>query len=582
MHRGRLCAPQLIKHTRRAAARHDVTRLLVRLANAVVRGPSARELACYVGATSALVFIRDPDLDVLIPAPGFPKTVPGGPEWRDLLRRSLVPGIHFGEVPSAVAQEGATTQELAVACVSDDGTALVLLGCEHAGPRVAALRRALPILTPTLRAEQRACQLAGELVVASDAAVEARAMSDALDAIRADLERALGEAERRAQELQDIDRRRSEFLAMLGHELRNPLSPITAALHLIPIRIQRGQGFEHELAVIGRQIKQLVRLVDDLLDISRITSGRIELRPEQSSLAALISQAVEAVRPLVERRRHKLSVVLPEQPVILHVDPTRIVQVLENILNNAAKYTDPGGEIEVRTERHDRDIAIRIKDTGVGIPADVLPRIFDIFVQGPRTIDRAQGGLGLGLALVRTLVKLHGGSVDAQSAGAGRGSEFVVHLPLPRKDEAMREERATQDVTVTPSEVELPVAQPRVSPLRILVVDDNQDANATVEDMLKLWGYDVVVAFDGEQAVQAARRYRPQAIVLDIGLPRMSGYDVARVVRQELPEVRLIALSGYGNASDRAASKAAGFDCHLVKPVEPGVLRGALQYVATL
>jgi signal transduction histidine kinase/ActR/RegA family two-component response regulator len=367
------------------------------------------------------------------------------------------------------------------------------------------------------------------------------------------------------EELAAEDRRKDEFLAMLAHELRNPLGAISNAgqvLDQTPSADPRVRGLG---TVIGRQVRHLSRLVDDLLDVSRFTRGQIDLRPRPVELKPIVEGAVETTRPLLEQRGHRLTVALPEEPVRLEADATRIEQVLANLLHNAAKFTAPGGRIELTAETEDGQVVLRVRHNGHGIAPDLLPRIFDLFVQEDRSLARSHGGLGIGLTLVRTLVERHGGTVEAHSEGPGRGSEFVVRLPrLPG------------------SILETPAAPLRAldeaaehAPARVLLVEDNVDAAEALADLLRLWGHEVEVAHDGATAVRLARAGRPGVILLDIGLPGMDGYQVAAELRS-LPDLQgalIVALTGYGQGSDRRRTAGAGFDHHLVKPVDLEELR---------
>jgi CheY-like chemotaxis protein len=316
-----------------------------------------------------------------------------------------------------------------------------------------------------------------------------------------------------------------------------------------------------------RQLAALVRLVDDLLDVSRITRGKVQLRPEPVELAEVVARAVETSTPLIQSRRHELKVSLPPGPVRLTADPTRLAQVLANLLNNAAKYTEEGGRIRLTAERQGGDAVVRVRDTGIGIPADVLPRVFELFAQADRSLDRAQGGLGIGLTLVKSLVEMHGGGVQARSEGLGRGSEFVVRLPAPAIAAAPEPKGGRK-----PTEVGWPRR-------RILVVDDNVDStNALAKMLTRLYSQEVRVAHDGPEALAAAGEFRPEIVLLDIGLPGMDGYEVARRLRSrpKAEGLLLVALTGWGQESDRDRAREAGFDRHLVKPVDPETLRDLL------
>ena len=362
---------------------------------------------------------------------------------------------------------------------------------------------------------------------------------------------------RRAAE--GANRAKDEFLAMLGHELRNPLSPILTALQLM--RLRGNDASERERTVIERQVTHLTRLVDDLLDVSRIARGKVELKEEVIEMADIVAKAIEMASPLLEQRTHTLTVQVPRRGLAVKGDATRLAQVASNLLTNAAKYTAPGGAITVRADEELGDVVLLVRDTGMGIAPDVLPRIFDLFVQEPRAIDRAQGGLGLGLTIVRNLLERHRGSVAAHSDGPGRGSEFVVRLPKASSTAAQAESSPTAAGAIV---------QPRSGGLRILVVDDNQDGAEMLAGALESKGHQTQIAHDAPAALQLAERFSPDVAFIDIGLPVMDGYELAERLRQirGLERLRLVALTGSGQESDRVKSRAAGFDHHLVEPVD--------------
>jgi PAS domain S-box-containing protein len=366
----------------------------------------------------------------------------------------------------------------------------------------------------------------------------------------------------------DADRRKDEFLATLAHELRNPLAPISNAIEVMGYQGPLDPQAQWAHAVLQRQVQQMTRLVDDLLDVSRISRGKVELCKQRVELAILVSRAVETTRPLIQERRHELSLALPTEPVWLEVDPTRLEQVLANLINNAAKYTEVGGSIRLSAARESGAVVIRVRDSGIGIAPDKLQHVFDMFVQVDDGKNRAMGGLGIGLSLVRGLVELHGGTVAAASEGAAKGSEFTVQLPLPPA--RMADQRLERPETVSSPAV--------VPPCRLLVVDDNVDAAETLAHLLRLQGHDVHVAHDGLAALEQAPVVRPQVAILDIGMPKMDGYEVARRLRglAGLETLRLVALTGWGNEEDRRRARDAGFDRHLVKPVELSALREVL------
>jgi signal transduction histidine kinase len=402
-----------------------------------------------------------------------------------------------------------------------------------------------------------------------------RERTEELARANAQLQEEVAERRRAEEALREAHRRKDEFLAMLAHELRNPLAPIRNALEVLRLAGDDPARREEARAVMERQLQQAVRLVDDLLDLARIGQGKIELRRERVPLASVVQRAVETSRPLLESADHQLTVCLPAQPVLLDADPARLAQVLSNLLNNAAKYTEPGGHVwltaEVQREgaQGAPELTLRVRDTGVGIPPEVLPQVFELFAQEERSRGRSQGGLGVGLTLVRGLVELHGGTVEAVSDGPGRGSEFIVRLPLPRQEALPKGNPGAAPELSGP---------PLSSRKKVLVVDDNRDAAESLSLLLRLNGYEVRTAYDGEAALQAARDYLPDVAVLDLGLPRMDGYEVARRIRQEpaLAGITLVAASGYGQEEDRRRSGEAGFDQHLIKPVEMEDLLGIL------
>jgi PAS domain S-box-containing protein len=365
-----------------------------------------------------------------------------------------------------------------------------------------------------------------------------------------------------AQTLADLGRRKDEFLAMLGHELRNPLAALSSAAQLL-------RGHQHEDAlqqqgrsIIERQVVQLTNLVDDLLEVSRIASGNVRLRLELVSISGVVDRAVETAQPLIAQRRHHLTVSLPQQPVWLRADAARLEQVVVNLLTNAAKYTDEGGRIglSVEQEGEGNEAVLRVRDNGIGIAPDLLPRIFELFTQDERSLDRSQGGLGIGLSLVQRLVELHGGSVKAHSIW-GQGSEFVVRLPLMPL-------MPTAQAPLAPLLPARDAVQPPASGCRVLVVDDNVDAAQSLAKLLEMSGHQVRLAYDGPRALEAALDHRPEVVLLDIGLPGLDGFEVAQQIRQQaaLSSIVLVALTGYGQDADRQQSKEAGFDYHLVKP----------------
>jgi signal transduction histidine kinase/CheY-like chemotaxis protein len=370
-------------------------------------------------------------------------------------------------------------------------------------------------------------------------------------------------ADRQAAEaaLKEADRRKDEFLATLAHELRNPLAPIRHAVRLLEVRDATDAQREWGREVIARQVQRMALLLDDLLDVSRITRGRLELKKDYVALDALVATAIESARPLIEAKQHTLAVHLPVDPILLEVDPLRISQALSNLLTNAAKYTDSGGSITVTAALEPEGLSIKVRDTGIGLSAAVIPHLFEMFSQVDSVIDRAEGGLGIGLALVKGLLALHGGTVAVTSPGIERGSEFTIQLPSSTIVTGRRDLPAPSSV-ITPGSG---------SGGRILVVDDNRDAADSLAEVLRLFGHEVFVGHCGREALELGARERPDAIVLDIGMPDMTGYEVARRMRREAwgRGVFLLAMTGWGQVDDKEQARASGFDQHLTKPVDP-------------
>ena len=369
---------------------------------------------------------------------------------------------------------------------------------------------------------------------------------------------------RRAEErLREADRRKNEFLATLSHELRNPLAAIANAVRFAKVAGTDESGHAAARDIAARQVEHLTRLIDDLLDVSRITSGRIALRFERVLLGEVVTRALEAVRPMAEARRQRLAVRFPETPVAVDGDPVRLAQIVANLVGNAIKYSSDGGEIEIEAGRSETDGAacgfVSVRDSGVGIAADMLPYVFDLFSRAQHSGDERDASLGVGLALVRELVALHGGSVQASSEGLGAGAQFVVRVPLAAGDPVAV---PAPEREVTP----LPAGRAR----RVLLVDDNRDSAESLAQLLQLFGHEIWQAYSGREAVAAARSRLPDLVLLDIGMPDLSGYEVARQIRAEpsLAGTTLVALTGYGSDEDRRRSLAAGFDCHLVKPID--------------
>jgi signal transduction histidine kinase len=453
----------------------------------------------------------------------------------------------FGERPPDAATRGAGEAMLA----SDIGAAAEFPVNGLAIVPLPARGRTLGVLTLGLGPSGRTFD-ADALSMATDLAGRA--------AIALDNARLYGK-------IQAEDRRKDEFLAMLAHELRNPLAPISNAVHILQVSEKDPAKFKWAIEVISRQLTQLVRLVDDLLDVSRITRGKIELKIEAIDASKVVAAAVETSRPFVDALEHTLTVLLPPDPLLLKGDFARVAQILANLINNAAKYTNQGGRIAVTAAREGANVVFRVRDTGIGIPGELLSSIFEPFTQIDRTLARSQGGLGIGLTLVRRLVEMQGGRVFASSDGPDQGSEFTVSLPAAAPAQRSKGESGESGRTAADH-----------LDLCVLVVDDNHDVAESTAVLLRLVGCEVYLAHDGEEALRWVPRVRPDAVLLDIGLPRMNGYEVAERIRSDPAnrDMLIVAVSGYGQQEHRLRSKQAGFDQHVVKPIDPTVLSSLL------
>ncbi|MDQ3337196.1 MAG: hybrid sensor histidine kinase/response regulator [Myxococcota bacterium] len=500
-------------------------------------------LARYLGARAVRIFVPHPDVpEKLVPAPGFGITLPSSRGWRSLLAQCATPGVYEAEV----AFPDASTSAPALA-YAYEGLALVFIDAKIAPELCECIEVAAPLLAGLLRGEAAVITARADLEVARQAAERAVTLARSLDLARHDAEQAT--------------RVKDEFLAMLGHELRNPLAPIVTALQMMRLEGVNTRSQD----ILERQVAHVLRLVDDLLDVSRITSGKVELRKEPTEIHAIVTRAIEMSRPLLEQRRTQLEVDVPERGLVVDGDPSRLSQVVSNLIVNAAKYSDRETRVRVFGELVLGHVRVSVEDQGIGIDPVQLSRIFDQFVQMPQANDRAHGGLGLGLAIVKSLVQLHGGTVRAYSEGRGCGSTFVLELPTCQT-------APTADGT-TPKAPKKRAAVP----LDVLIVDDNQDAAELMGEILGAYGHNVRVANTGPEALAILANFKPRAAILDIGLPVMDGNELARRIRAEYPDVCLIAVTGYGQTSDRSRTAAAGFSDHLVKPVSIGAVTTALE-----
>jgi signal transduction histidine kinase/ActR/RegA family two-component response regulator len=551
----------------------ELVSIFIDLQRPDARLAATHQLARYAGVAQVLVFGRDAEVGLFLPAPGLPQTLRAGRRWQDFLRQCADAGIAESFLPSL---ESEADSPVWGQCDSAGNTIVVFMGMQPAAPARAAIAALLPLLGAKLAGERAELAAAGLAAAARDSHRRASELNTALDVSRRELQAAYQRVEselvsRREAEakLRDADRRKDEFLAMLAHELRNPLAPIGMAAKILQLGQATPARVKQTCEIIERQIGHMTSLLDDLLDVSRVTGGLVTLAQELHDMGAIVKDAVEQARPLIDARRHRLSLALPTQAALVRGDSTRLVQIVTNLLNNATKYTPNDGVIALELTQDASMVQILVRDNGIGIDAALLPHVFDLFVQGERSPDRAQGGLGVGLALVKSLVERHGGSVSAASAGQGAGSEFIIRLPRAQG--------------VAPA-----LARPQQGDtagsgaLDILIVDDNADAADTLSMFLSTVGHQLRVAYEGRSALALAAEAAPDVLLLDIGLPDIDGYELAQRFRA-LPQTAhatLIALTGYGQHSDRERSIASGFNHHLTKPVDVAALLRLLATVA--
>lgn len=488
---------------------------------------------------------------------GLPGEEARGRRFRDLKLSYLVPGLRAaierakaGDAPETLeevrveADGGEGWVAFTLSRLVEDGQVVAVLVAAQDRHELRSLGAQLEVVTEDLQSTTAQLEEMNE---------ELRAANEQLRASNDELAHRVGEL----REAEEASRHKDDFLAMLAHELRNPLAAIMTAAKVLSVHAENREVVRQAGDVVERQVRHQARLLDDLLDVSRITRGKIELRRSRVSLASVIADAIEATRGLIEARKQTLSFSLSEGPIDLEADPTRLEQVIANLLNNAAKFSEPGSAITIAAGVEADRAVVRVRDTGVGIPADMLGRVFELFTQIDPSLSRSQGGLGIGLTLARSLVEMHGGTVEALSPGPGQGSEFVVRLPLGSR---------------APRSPDGPAA-PKAPPRHVLIVEDNEDAREMLRVALELDGHRVETAGNGVRAVEIAVETRPDVALVDIGLPGLNGYDVARQIRAALgPGIRLIALTGYGQAEDRRRARDAGFDAHLVKPLDPETL----------
>lgn len=520
-------------------------------------------LAEYTGATKVHLFGKDEEIGVFLPAQGLPQTLPYGARWQAFLRECERTQFHCDPLP--IPPGRALCQ--AVGVVDKQGSAIfVFLGNAPDAEIRKQICALLPLIGAKLTVERAAQSASGHAAAAQDASRHAGALNVALDSNRRELQKALERAEhelasRREVEkkLMEADSRKDEFLAMLAHELRNPLAPISTAAHILKIAGADEKRIMQSSDIITRQVKHMTNLVDDLLDVSRVTRGLVELERKDIDIKSVVSSALEQARPLIESRGHALNLHMSSAHAVVHGDRTRLVQVIANLLNNASKYTPQGGDILLSVEAGKAQVKISVRDNGIGIDSKLLPHVFELFTQAERTPDRSQGGVGLGLALVKSIMMLHGGSVHAHSDGPGTGSTFTIVLP-PAKTEMCA---PADDVKENRESLGM-------HSLRVMVVDDNSDAAESLASLLGVLGHVVRIEQDPHIALACAPEYGAEVFILDIGLPGMNGYDLVRQLklRPQFAQAVFIALTGYGQANDKVLSKSAGFDHHFVKPID--------------
>lgn len=537
---------------------YDLATIITALQQPAQRAQALAQLAAWAGARAALLFGKDAEIGRFLPAPGLPQTLRDGRAWQRFLDTCAEHQTSCAMLPDPVSSTPALAMGL---CDAVGSAILVFLDGRPDAEQTLALQAMAPLLGAILRSERSVQAAEAHAAAACDSSRRANSLNAALDVSRRELQGAYATLERELQwrrdaerTLRDADRRKDEFLAMLAHELRNPLAPISMAAQILRAGPVNAVRQEQTCQIIDRQVNHMKLLLDDLLDVSRVTGGMVSLAREPNDMRVVVADALEQSRPLINARNHHLTLNLGQHPMMVLGDATRLVQIVTNLLNNAAKYTLPGGDIHVQLALRGPEVVVTVRDTGIGIDASLLPHIFDLFIQGERSSDRSQGGLGLGLALVRSLAHRHGGAVKATSRGLGQGSQFQVTLPYVP---------SAKGATVPPA------SHGSGEPVSIMIVDDNEDAAQTLALYLQAHGHEVQVAFDGRQALALAASFTPRALLLDIGLPDMDGYALARRLH-ELPNTEhclTLALTGYGLPEDRERSRQAGFHHHLTKPV---------------
>jgi len=540
----------------------ELVDIFIRLQLPETRQDGLKALAVYAQAKEAYLFGKDAELSIYLPAQGLPQTMPHAAWWHAFFEQCETGTCVSGLMPSPKNGEeihcSVVVERLGLSI-------LVLLGVELESSVAAQLQALLPLIGAKLAVERAAASAAGHAAAAREASSQARSLNAALDANRRELQKAFELLEKELavrreaeKKLRETDRKKDEFLAMLAHELRNPLAPINMAAQLIKLPSSSQRQVEQASQIITRQVAHMSSLLDDLLDVSRVTRGRIVLEKEAVDVKGVIADAIEQSKSIVQLKQHQLDVHLTGETVYVDGDKTRLVQIIANVLINAAKYTPSQGSIGLRLDATEEEVLIRISDNGIGIDAELLPHIFELFTQAPRSSDRSQGGLGIGLALVKSLVELHKGSLSAHSRGLNLGSEFTIRLP-----------RYKHPLHISVSNVK---NDPLVSEgaLSILVIDDNVDAASTLAAFMESLGHGVLTGHSAKEAMELTASQDFDVLVLDIGLPDMDGYELAKKIRgiKACEDAVLVALTGYGQPQDKELAREAGFDVHLTKPAD--------------
>ncbi|MCW8107157.1 ATP-binding protein [Alteromonas ponticola] len=533
---------------------HSKLQLIAALAVPSERQSAARQLAKFYQADDLIIFFRDDQVGLFLPAPGFSQKLKDSKAWQHFLENCLhnsraTAHLHFSHSPGPVQVFGIHyLDDIIIVFVSDQ---CVIKNSDE-------LFQLCPLLVHALRAERQSTTLVAQTKLARDKEMSANLLAQSLEKARNRLVSALSAARQAEETLRLADKRKDEFLAILAHELRNPLAPMGNCIELLKHAEDNPQILSKVREMMDRQLGQMTRLIDDLMDVSRITRGKVNLQEQAVPLKVLLDSAIESAKPFIDQQQHRLNLYIPEDTIMVNADTTRLTQVFLNLLNNAAKYSDPGGSIDITVNADAEEVIISIQDSGLGLDADELISIFDMFVQADSVATYSRGGLGIGLTLVKKLVELHQGSVFAKSPGRGKGSEFVVTLPRIQKKQGPNPEKQRK-APATP-----------FKHLKVLVVDDNEPSARSMCMIAELLGHQTQIAFTGEEALAKAKRFQPQIVLLDIGLPDISGYEVCRTLRANplFKDTVFVAQTGWGQPKDQQMGMEAGFDHYLVKPLD--------------